>query len=96
MAFIIGKWSDESKADSRIQGIADDVKVAVEGKLQKKMTTYKVISYRQQIVLGMNYLIKIQTFNGYIHIKVFVSSSGSALLRDIQEKKTLKDPLNPF
>ncbi|GAV00375.1 hypothetical protein RvY_11234-1 [Ramazzottius varieornatus] len=71
-----GGFTPEKTANAANQALADLVKSQVEKKLglktRSRISQYKVLSVKSQIVSGTNYWMKIQIGpNEYIHVRVF-------------------------
>ncbi|XP_020375283.2 stefin-C-like [Rhincodon typus] len=86
---------------SDIQAIVQLLKNSVVEKLNRPLHVYHAISYRSQVVAGMNYFIKvvIGDADDYIHIRVFQplpSSDAKLSLEKIQTNKKLFDELEYF
>nr|XP_034307005.1 cystatin-A3 isoform X2 [Crassostrea gigas] len=55
------------------------------------------VSYRDQVVAGVNYFIKVETgFNRYIHVRIYKDLRGDASVTSVQLEKTLYDPIEYF
>ncbi|KAF2071715.1 hypothetical protein CYY_006976 [Polysphondylium violaceum] len=91
-----GGYSDTQSATPDVKTIAFQAKAATQTKLGKNYEKFKPISYRSQIVNGINYLIKVKTNDGYIHIKVYKSFQGTIEFKGIQEGQTSTSEINPF
>ncbi|XP_026217578.1 cystatin-A1-like [Anabas testudineus] len=100
MATIVGGYSETKNATDEIQKYCDQVKHQVEGQTNQKFSAFKAIKYRNQVVQGMNYLIKIHVHgHSYIHVKVFHNLpcyGGAVELKGVKEKCTKDDPLVSF
>jgi len=84
-----GGWSESKDKTAEIQALADKVKPEVEAKTGKTYSQYEVVSYTQQVVAGMNYLVKIKVGdNEFIQAKIFqgLPHTGSAVsLTEVQQ-----------
>ncbi len=70
-----------SKADDYIQEVVEAHIQEIASKLKKPFTNYKPVSYKTQMVNGVNYKIKICLDNeDYIHVLIYVytEEDGSA------------------
>ncbi|XP_073344817.1 leukocyte cysteine proteinase inhibitor 1-like [Pagrus major] len=96
----VGGWGEPKDATKETQGICDQVKSLVEGKTHKIFQEFKAVEYRDQIVAGKNFLIKIHVGgHNYIHLFVFRDlpcNGGRLELLGVQQHKTKDDPLEPF
>uniref|UniRef100_A0A670YY75 Cystatin n=2 Tax=Pseudonaja textilis TaxID=8673 RepID=A0A670YY75_PSETE len=97
-----GELSPPEPATPEIQGLADQVKGALEEETNRRFATYEAISYRTQVVAGTNYFIKVQCGdweNDYVHLKIFQAlpdQGGQAELSGFQLDKTKADPITYF
>ncbi|XP_046574782.1 cystatin-B-like isoform X2 [Haliotis rubra] len=75
------------------------VKSDLETKASRTFTTYKAISYRTQVVSGINYFIKVDVGDQYYHLRIFnplpYMNSGPSLVA-YQRGKTGKSELSYF
>ncbi|XP_040023673.2 cystatin-B-like [Gasterosteus aculeatus] len=100
MAKICGGWSEPQEATEETQKICDQVKDQVEKITDQKHQVYKAVLYREQIVAGQNFLIKV--FAGeddYLHLFVFRAlpcDGGRIELNGVEQHRTKGDPLEPF
>ena len=67
-----GGFKAAEKANADIQGIIDSVKAEVETKTGSSCAVYEALSFRSQVVAGVNFIIKTKINNdgGCIHIKI--------------------------
>ncbi|XP_029002845.1 cystatin-A-like [Betta splendens] len=97
---IAGGFSDLQPATERIQNYCNEVKKQVEAKTNQKYVEFKAVTYRSQIVAGMNYIIEIQVNEcHYIHVKLHQElpcNGGKIVLINVQENHKKDDPLVPF
>ncbi|XP_044195635.1 leukocyte cysteine proteinase inhibitor 1-like isoform X3 [Thunnus albacares] len=92
-----GKFSETKDATKETQKLCDQVKPEVEKKTGKKFKEYVAVTYREQIVAGTNFLIKVHVGGvQYIHLSVFEALDGTVELNGVQENHTKDDPLVPF
>ncbi|XP_068122368.1 stefin-C-like [Hyperolius riggenbachi] len=94
-----GGFGEVQQADEEIQALCDAVKPQFL-KSGVNTTMFVAKSYRQQVVAGMNYLIKVQyTDDNYAHILVFQPLPGEnkpPSLTSYQLDKTEGEELLPF
>ncbi|XP_070183494.1 cystatin-A-like [Littorina saxatilis] len=93
-----GGWSTTKPATPEIQELCGMIRKPLEKKY-RKFTKYVATEYRQQVVAGMNYLVKIEVDNGeYVHVEIFKPLPPVNKLRfDGYEPNHKKDdPLIPF
>ncbi|XP_068122363.1 stefin-C-like isoform X2 [Hyperolius riggenbachi] len=97
---VIGGYGEVQQADEKIQALCDTVKPQFLEKSGVNTTMFVAKSYRQQVVAGMNYLIKVQYADDtYAHILVFEPLPGEnkpPSLTTYQLDKTEGDELVPF
>lgn len=99
-----GGFSQEAEpASEEHQALADGVKDAVEAKLGNSFGTFKVVSYKSQVVAGTNFLMKIQvsdSSDGFIHLKIFRPLPHTGQPPELHEHseiavgKSLQDPID--
>lgn len=67
-----GAPSATQPATAETQEIADKVKSQLEEKENQKFAVFKAVSFRQQVVAGINFFIKVDVGdNKFVHLKVF-------------------------
>ncbi|XP_031427903.1 cystatin-B-like [Clupea harengus] len=83
-----------------IQTMCDEVKAAVEEKVGKKYDVYTAKKYKNQIVAGTNYFIKVHVGgDDYIHIRLFEMlpvHGNKRELHSIHTSKTESDEIVYF
>ncbi|XP_071341250.1 cystatin-B-like [Trachinotus anak] len=91
-----GEFSETMDATEEIQRICD----AVKSQVGKEYPEFTAVKYREQIVAGRNFLIKVHVGGvNYIHLSVFQAldcDGGKIVLKGKQEPKNRDDPLVPF
>ena len=94
---MIGGFTKTRPATEEVQNIVSEVQGQVQSRLNVQFDRFQAVSYRSQVVAGVNYFIKVDVGNGsFIHIKVFVPLPYTNLppsLSDVQIGKSLQDPL---
>ena len=58
---LCGGLGSEKPADDTVHSIVKQVKTQVEGALGKTLEQFKPISYKTQVVAGVNYFVKVRT-----------------------------------
>ncbi|XP_070709240.1 cystatin-B-like [Pempheris klunzingeri] len=100
MAQMLGGFSDPKDATEDIQRICDQVKPLVQAKTDKIYEEFRAIQYREQVVAGVIYLIKVDVGGRkFIHLKVLQvlpCNGGGLELLGLQQDKTKEEPLVPF
>ncbi|XP_073344169.1 cystatin-B-like [Pagrus major] len=96
----VGGWSEPKDATKETQWICDQVKSQVERTTDKKYQEFRAVKYRDQIVNGTNYLIKVRVGGpNSIHLFVYQAlpcNGGYLELRGVLEDKKQDDPLEHF
>ncbi|XP_042254840.1 cystatin-B-like isoform X6 [Thunnus maccoyii] len=97
---VLGGYGPTLDATKEIQKLCDQVKLEVEKKTGKNFKEYVAVKYREQIVAGTNYIIKVHVGGvQYIHLSVFEAlpcNGGAVELKGVQDNRTKDDPLIPF
>lgn len=95
---IFGGWSEERAADAGVQEIADKVKSKVTPQINPPPSDYHAVTYRQQVVAGMNYLIKVHVGHRdeHAHVCVFHSLGDDTKLLGVLYPKKSTDRLEPW
>jgi cystatin-A/B len=94
---MVGGWSSEHPNNEYSQDVADRAKALVEEKLGRTFTEFKVISFKSQIVAGINYLMKIKADHEYLHVQLFdpLPFTGDPVdICGVVDGKSLDDPLS--
>nr|XP_003934787.1 cystatin-B-like [Saimiri boliviensis boliviensis] len=69
-----GAPSATQLATAKTQNISQQVTSQLEGKENKKFPVFKAVSFRSQVVVGMNYFIKVHVGDEeFVHLRVFQS-----------------------
>ncbi|EGW09152.1 cystatin-B [Cricetulus griseus] len=67
-----GAPSATQPATAETQEISDTVKSQLEEKENQKFTVFKAVSFRQQVVAGINFFIKVDVGDEkFVHLRVF-------------------------
>ena len=102
---LAGGHSESTKTITpQVQAVADQIKPELEEKVGQKFVVYEVLEFRQQVVAGMIYHIKIRicsttTSGECLHVKVFQPLAYTGLGPEIKTYKlhsTSQDPLETF
>ncbi|XP_042254836.1 cystatin-B-like isoform X2 [Thunnus maccoyii] len=97
---VLGGYGPTLDATKEIQKLCDQVKPEVEKETGKNFKEYVAVKYREQIVAGANFLIKVHVGGvQYIHLSVSEAlpcNGGAVELNGVQENHTKDDPLVPF
>ncbi|XP_032047359.1 leukocyte cysteine proteinase inhibitor 1-like [Aythya fuligula] len=95
-----GGLSKTQPATPEIQHIVDQVKAEYERRENRTFDIFQAIVYRDQLVAGTNYFIKVQISDtSYAHLRVFQAlpqEKQGPNLESYQIDKTRDDPVTPF
>ena len=70
---IPGGLSDTKNKDDTIQNIVNNFRNEIQEKVKKEFNKFEAHSYKTQVVAGINYFVKVNTDDEYIHIRIFKS-----------------------
>lgn len=77
---LVGGYDDWKDANDEVQSIADSVRSSAEN-LKGSFLVFKAVSYKAQVVAGMNYRIRMDVgMPTYLEIVVYKHFSGSTSL----------------
>ncbi|KAI3355275.1 hypothetical protein L3Q82_018132 [Scortum barcoo] len=94
-----GASSEMKDATEDTQRMCDQLKTKVEDMTKKTYEEFRAVKYRQQIVAGTNFFIKVHVGGeSYLHLRVFqgLLGDGVAELVDVQEDRAKEDPIVYF
>jgi cystatin-A/B len=99
-----GGTSDPKEATPEIQKIAESVKPSLISKLsadkRSKLHPFKAVSYKSQVVAGINYFIKVAIDDGkeFIHLRVHkpLGENAPPVLSKHQESHSQNSELTYF
>ncbi|XP_041437330.1 cystatin-A-like [Xenopus laevis] len=92
-----GGLTATQKANAEVQNICDHVKAQFIQESGVNVSVFKAIEYREQVVAGTNYFIKVHiTGHDYVHLRVYRSVENSFELTSYQLNKKRKDELIYF
>ncbi|XP_011445121.3 cystatin-A3 [Magallana gigas] len=98
----VGGLGRTKNATPEIQQLVDSVQDEIIGQLplgydREQPLQLHAVTYRDQIVAGRNYFIKVETgFGRYIHVRIYKDLSGNASVSSVQLQKSLADPIEYF
>lgn len=96
----LGGPSETRQADAETQKIADQVKPQLEEKENRKYPVFKAVSYKTQVVAGINYFIKVHVGDeNFLHLRVFEGlgpENKAPVLVAYQTNKSRQDELDYF
>ncbi|XP_061179007.1 cystatin-A-like [Saccostrea echinata] len=99
---VVGGLGKAKLATKEIQELVDSVRDDIISNLpigydREMPLPLKARFYREQVVAGTNYFIKIQTGPlRFIHVRIFKDLQGVASVSGVQINKLLRDPLEYF
>ncbi|XP_006870873.1 PREDICTED: cystatin-B [Chrysochloris asiatica] len=95
-----GGLSTSQPATPEIQEIADKVKAQLEEKENKKFDVFKAVSFKKQVVAGLNYFIKVHVGDEkFTHLRVYESlphENKPLTLSNYETDKTKHDEISYF
>ncbi|XP_068160583.1 cystatin-B-like [Antennarius striatus] len=96
----LGGLSDLKVADSKTLELCNAVKSKAEQVTRMNFNVFSPITYKDQVVGGMNYFIKAHVGEEeYVHLRVYeklLCNGGTIELNGIQVSKTLEDEILYF
>jgi len=94
---LCGGTGEARPADADVQDVCDLVKGELEGRLNRKLDTFKAVLVATQVVAGVNYFVKIHLGDDeYLHARIYKHFSEGPKLHGVQHPKTKDDPLVYF
>ncbi|KAI1286657.1 Cystatin-A3 [Halotydeus destructor] len=92
-----GGVGEAKEIDETAQSVCDQVRSEVEAKTGRKFTEFQPLSFKQQLVNGVNYFIKVKVDNGeHLHVRAHRAFQGDVTLHSVQENKKLEDEITHF
>ncbi|XP_042366666.1 stefin-C-like [Plectropomus leopardus] len=94
----VGGWSETKDATKEIQNLCNQVKLEVEKRTGLDYKVYKALKYRDQLVAGENYLIKVDVGADCLHLLLFQKlpcEGGQVEVLNVEQHKRRDDPLIP-
>ncbi|XP_026531242.1 cystatin-A [Notechis scutatus] len=95
-----GGLSEPKAATAETQQITQEIKSQLEEKESRKFGTFDAVSYKTQVVAGINYFIKIHVGNEeYFHVRVYKRlphENKPVELTNYQSKKEKLEDLTYF
>lgn len=67
---LCGGFGNAKEVTADEQAILDTVKGDVETHLGKKLSVFRALGFKSQVVAGVNYIFKVQHDDGIVHVKV--------------------------
>lgn len=92
-----GGIGEVKEATEEVQSLLDQVKSDVEEAGGKTFETFTAVSFKTQVVAGVNYFVKVKVGEGkYIHVRIYKHFSGTVSFSSFQDDKTEEDPIEYF
>ena len=99
-----GGVGEAKEATPEVQSIAESVKESLVGQIstdkRDKLHPFKAVSYKTQVVAGLNYFIKVQIDNGkeFVHLRVHrpLGDNPKPVLSRHQESHSASTDLSYF
>ncbi|RWS10189.1 intracellular cystatin-like protein [Dinothrombium tinctorium] len=95
MSKMVGGISQEAKpVDDTVKEICEKIRSELEGKIGKKFEQFSPLSYKTQLVNGVNYFIKVKVAdNEHYHIRAHKAFSGEVTLAAHEANKSESDEI---
>ncbi|XP_053645676.1 cystatin-B isoform X2 [Cherax quadricarinatus] len=92
-----GGTSEVKPPNEEVQQLLLSVKDQVEEKLGRSVSQFKLLSYKTQVVAGMNYFAKIDIGEeDVVHVRVYKDLKQKVSLHSLQHPKAHHDDLTYF
>lgn len=93
-----GGYGPLVQPDEDIRRIVQDLKGDIEGSLDRKLDWFDVVEYRQQVVQGINYRVKVKTNDGrYLVLQIYkrlpFDKAGLVELKSVLEVESSDVPI---
>ena len=92
---MIGGFTKARLADDEIKKIVKEIQPKIEERTNEKYTVFEAISFKSQVVKGVNYVVKILVDNeSFLHARIYVPlGKEEKKILEVLTKKELEDPL---
>ena len=89
-------FSKAKLATDEVKQIVKEIQPKIEERTNEKYTVFEAISFKSQVVKGVNYVIKVLVGDEkYIHIRIYVPlGNEEKKILEVLTKKELEDPLD--
>ena len=96
MMNMFGGFSKAKLATDDIKKIVKEIQPKIEERTNEKYNVFEAISFKSQVVKGVNYVIKVLVGDEkYIHIRIYVPlGNEEKKILEVLTKKELEDPLD--
>ncbi|KAK7074326.1 hypothetical protein SK128_021741 [Halocaridina rubra] len=92
----VGGTSEPKPPCDEVQALLNTIRDKVEERVGRPFTKFELISYKTQIVAGMNYFAKIDIGDGIVHARVYRNLQQNVTLSDVQHPKAVEDAIDYF
>ena len=88
-------FSKAKLATDEVKQIVKEIQPKIEERTKEKYTVFEAISFKSQVVKGVNYGVKILVDNeSFLHARIFVPlGKEEKKILEVLTKKELEDPL---
>eukprot|EP00928_Gymnodinium_smaydae_P084838 TRINITY_DN6810_c0_g1_i2.p1 TRINITY_DN6810_c0_g1~~TRINITY_DN6810_c0_g1_i2.p1 ORF type:complete len:477 (-),score=126.27 TRINITY_DN6810_c0_g1_i2:175-1539(-) len=99
---ICGGIGDEKPADDDVRTLIAPLKADAQAKAQEQgwngtFTEFEAVSYKTQVVAGMNYFVKVKLGpSDYVHLRVYKHFSGASELSSVKVGCSSGEPISYF
>ena len=92
---MIGGFTKARLADDEMKKIVKEIQPKIEERTNEKYTVFEAISFKSQVVKGVNYVVKILVDNeSFLHARIYVPlGKEEKKILEVLTKKELEDPL---
>ena len=88
---MVGGFGDSRPADDKVKALAIEMKPKVEQALGATYSQFEAVSFKTQVVAGINYKIKVKVGEGkYVHIKVYEPLANSGKEKQLMSQEADK------
>lgn len=92
-----GGTSEEKAPTAEVQAIITSIKPQVEAELGRTVPQLKLLSYKTQVVAGINYFAKVDIGEeDVVHLRVYKDLGQNVSLHSVQHSKGRTDPIEYF
>ncbi|XP_054164226.1 cystatin-A2-like [Oppia nitens] len=93
----VGGVGDSKVPDDNVHDICQQIRKQVEDKSGKSFTEFTPVSFKTQVVNGINYFIKVRVSDGqYVHVRSHKAFTGDITFANFVDNKTLEEEIEYF
>ncbi|XP_036366649.1 cystatin-B-like [Octopus sinensis] len=94
---LCGGLSDKKDITDEVKNLCDELKQKMEEKLGKKFKEFEALHFKQQLVSGMNYFVKIHVGSEEcVHARIYQPFSDGVELTSIKGSMACADEIEYF